>query len=393
MKTKYIKKSITIIVIFLVIFSLILLMNPLKGQQKNFYFDYDKEDKVEIFEKGQINWTKNYILSKASNEISLIDQNNYSYLESIINDTGEEALENLFGIIRHIKIDDYRTIGSLLKRESIGEKNLSIIFKNSAKVLEPIFITNTKFEVTAKMPIYGSNSLSSAIYEQFLVKDDFKNKLNPAASTRDKEYSKIIIDVRGMGFEPAIFPRVFYEECKDKHKYINCEYIILSQKLGKILAEEKKQEDIGKTKNEENNEDEELSEPYENNDNENIEAYESEVNIESFLEKDEKYKIMDTIKKEQKLFYGPEYITNDVRETSYYIRYISDPYKYKDEIWFKYKEDRYKSTRLAYFTKALKVEGEIKSNIILSKADVDRFVTREENLEMILNGEIYILTD
>lgn len=376
---KYIKKTVTIISIFLVVILLSFMINPLKGQQKNFYFDYNKEDKVEIFDKGQINWTKNYILARASNEISLIDQNDYSFLESIINETGEVALENLFGIIRLIKVDDYRTIGSLLKRESIGGKNLSIIFKNSAKVLEPIFITNTKFEVTAKMPIYGNNSLSSAIYEQFLVQNDFKNKFDHSASTRDKEYSKIIIDVRGMDFEPVIFPRIFYEECKNNDRYINCEYTMLSEKLKTLMTNENDNDNAGTEKQ---------------NDNDNTKTFKSEVDIEGFMDTDNKDKVnTNTINTEKILFYGPEYIVKDIREEYNYIRYISDPYKYKDEIWFKYKEDRYKSTKLAYFTKAVKVDGEIKSNIILSKADINRFVTRESNMEMILKGDIYILTD
>ncbi len=159
--------------------------------------------------------------------------------------------------------------------------------------------------------------------------------------------------------------------------------------MKKILAEEDEKLDNSE---EENNVKEKEPNQDKDNKNENIDTYESEVNIESFLKRGEKQGLS-KIEKQQKLFYGPEVITNDIRETSSYIRYISDPYIYKDEIWIKYKEDRYKSTRLAYLTKALEIDGEIKSNIILSKSDIDRFVTREENLEMILNGGIYILTD
>lgn len=286
------------------------------AQQNNFYFDYSRSDKVEMFPDGQINWTKNYILAKVTAEVSLIQQNDYSYFESVINKTEEKALEKLFGILRNIKVDDYRKIADVFKKRDEVAKQLSIIFKKSAKILEPIFITNTKFEVTAKISIYGANSLSSVLYELFIVDNDLMNRFDTSTSVRNTEYNKIIIDIRDMGFNTAIFPRIFYLDDKNNDG---------------------------------------ISEKY--------------------------------------LLYGPEVITEDIRKESYYIRYINDSFYFKDEIWVKYKEDYYNKLKLAYFTSALKIDGELMTDIIISKADANRFFTKKSNLETFLSGNIYLLTD
>ncbi|MFW5799702.1 MAG: hypothetical protein ACOCV8_02710, partial [Spirochaetota bacterium] len=157
---RYFINSKNIVKILMFVFVIIVpsFIGLLFSQQTNFYFNYSNGDKIVIYEDGQINWTRNYVQAKETTEISLIEQNDYSYFESVIKETGEDALEKLFGLLRHIKIDDYRTIGDIINRGNTAREQLSMVFKNSAKVLEPIFVTNTKFEVTARIPIYGPNS-------------------------------------------------------------------------------------------------------------------------------------------------------------------------------------------------------------------------------------------
>ncbi len=338
------------------------------AQQINFYLDYSKSDKVELFENGQINWTKNYVLATESNEISLIEQNDYSYSEAVISQTSESALERLYGIVRKMKIDDYRTIDDVLRINDMSNagKKLSIIFKGSVKVLEPIFITNTKFEVTAKIPIYGQNSLSSALYELFITNESLTDKFDGAASIRNNEYNKVIIDVRGMGFNPVIFPRIFYEDCTTEE----CKYKLLNQRV--VQIENVKEESIERV----------------------VIIKEGDTYkvvkriIEPIKETQAPEKIMENI-----LFYGPELVPEEARKSNVYIKYFADPFLFKDEIWTKYKVDKYEKTKLAFFISALRVEGELMSDIIISKSDVARLKTRLSNLDMILSGNLYILTD
>jgi hypothetical protein len=196
-------------------------------------------------------------------------------------------------------------------------------FKKYSKILEPIFITNTKIEVTAQIPIYGANSLASSLYELFLLEDEtLYDKLNSHLSLRNIEYNKLIIDVRGMDYNPSIFPRIYYEKC------VNDECI---------------------------------------------------------------YHLSNDTEKED--FYIPEIIPIDIRETNQYIRYFKDPYRYKDEIWIKYKSDLSNTKKMTYYTSALRIVGENNSDIILHRSDAERFLTKESNIEMILDGNIYILTD
>lgn len=285
------------------------------AQQSNFYFDYKRGDKVEQLRGGQINWSKNYVIAKAENEISLIEQKDYSYSESIISETGEDVLESLFGIIRDIKLDDYRRIDYILKNNHDAGRDLSIMFKNSTRVLEPIYTTNTKFEVTAKIPIYGPNSISQALYGLYINNEDLLDKVDPNLSLKNNKFNKIIIDVRGLGFNPSIFPKIYYyEESADG-------------------------------------------------------------------------------KKEKVLFYGPELVNDEYREKSIYIQYFNDSFKYKDEIWVKYKSDYYSPTLMAYFTSALAVDGELGTDLIISKVDAYRFLCSRENIEMILEGNIFLLTE
>ncbi len=295
----------------------------ISAQQNNFYLNFDRGDKVVTFTNGQINWSSNQILATASSEISLVDQKNYSYRESIIKKTGEEAREKLFQIVNKIKVDNYRDIRYVIDSNKEIGKKLSMTFKNYSKILEPIFITNTKIEVTAQIPIYGTNSLASSLHELFLLEDEtLYDKLTTHESLRNIEYNKLIIDVRGMDYNPSIFPRIFYEKCTTDE----CIYNI-------------------------------------SNDKENID------------------------------FYIPEIIPIEIREKKQYVRYFKDPYRYKDEIWIKYKTDVANSKKMAYYTSALRIEGENNSDIILHRSDAERFFTKESNIEMLLNGNIYILTD
>jgi hypothetical protein len=295
----------------------------ISAQQYNFYLDYQRGDKVVNFPNGQINWSKNLVIATASSDITLVEQKDYSYRESIIKNTGEKARENLFQIIINLKVDNYRDIKFVMDEEKEIGKNLSMTFKKYSTVLEPIFITNTKIEVTAQIPIYGTNSLAQALYDLYLLEDEsFGDKFDPNLSLRNIEYKKLIIDVRGMNFNPSIFPRIYYEVCDD----VECRY-----------------------------------------------------NLSSNMRKEK--------------FYLPEIIPLNIRNRNNYISYYKDPFRYKDEIWISYKADILTNENMSYYTAALRIEGENNTDIVIHKSDAERFFTKQSNIDMILDGNIFILTD
>ncbi len=320
MKIKNILRKIVIISAVMIISSF---MTTVSAQQGNFYLNHDIGDKFVSYENGQINWSKNLVIAAAREEISLVNQRNFSFRESLIKNTTLRAKENLYQIIMNMDIDDYRSVKKVMEGDQNIKSSFSMMFDQNIKMLEPIFVSNTIIEVTVQIPIYGEGSISSSFIDLYTPDaKSIKSKLDAGLSIRDTEYSRIIIDVRGMDFNTGIFPKIYYDKCNS----VECE-LGLSQEY---ITEE---------------------------------------------------------------LYSPNLIPIEQRKTNYYIRYTSDPFKYKDEIWTGYKKENTRKEKMAFYISALRVEGENNTDVVIHQADAERLLVNYNNIETMLSGNIVILSD
>jgi hypothetical protein len=139
-----------------------------------------------------------------------------------------DAYRNLAEYVEGVKIDSETTVeNSMVLNDTIRTK-VSALVKN-ARVISEKVNTDGSYIVTVEMPIYGSMSLASAVfdYKQNNPVVPFPNpsaqppvpaRQQPGQSVQQQPlyqgnaYTGLVIDCRGLGLEPVMSPVVYNDK-------------------------------------------------------------------------------------------------------------------------------------------------------------------------------------
>ncbi|OLC80948.1 MAG: hypothetical protein AUI96_02895, partial [Nitrospirae bacterium 13_1_40CM_3_62_11] len=102
------------------------------------------------------------------------------------------ALRNLLEIVKGVRVDGESVTDAYLVKNDVIRTQVSG-FIQGAQIIKTVAHPDGTVEVTVKMPVWGSESLVSALLNE------------------KEGYTGIVIDARGMGVNPACFPEVLDE--------------------------------------------------------------------------------------------------------------------------------------------------------------------------------------
>ena len=116
------------------------------------------------------------------------------------------ALRNLLEIVKGVRVDGESVTDAYLVKNDVIRTQVSG-FIQGAQIVKTVAHPDGTVEVTVKMPVWGSESLVSALLNEKAMQS---YTLSPEADTK-QGYTGIVIDARGMGVNPACFPEVLDE--------------------------------------------------------------------------------------------------------------------------------------------------------------------------------------
>lgn len=182
---------------------------------------------VEVMEKGSINWTKGVFQAKGTGLPSekKTAKNSLSPMDA----ARENALGNLYDVIKRVRIDSRKTVGDLIQdNNAIEAEVLNMI--NHAKLVEPIkYLSDRSVEVTVEMNLNGG-------FSQLILPREIKHvesiktvkpvqqssvsdigKAPPAAIPQNSAmvYTGLIVDARGLKVKPAMVPIIMDEDKRE----------------------------------------------------------------------------------------------------------------------------------------------------------------------------------
>ena len=118
------------------------------------------------------------------------------------------ASRNLLELIEGIRVDSETIVENyIVKSDTIKEQVSG--FVRSARVIKERNFPDGSVEVFLAMPLWGKNSLTSA-----LLTNQPMSQVALSENNSDEGYSGIIIDTRGLGVQPATLPLVLDENGK-----------------------------------------------------------------------------------------------------------------------------------------------------------------------------------
>src|SRR5438094_311021 len=116
------------------------------------------------------------------------------------------ALRNLLEIVKGVRVDGESVTDAYLVKNDVIRTQVSG-FIQGAQIVKTVAHPDGTVDVTVKMPVWGSESLVSALLNEKAMQS---YTLSPEADTK-QGYTGIVIDARGMGVNPACFPEVLDE--------------------------------------------------------------------------------------------------------------------------------------------------------------------------------------
>lgn len=118
----------------------------------------------------------------------------------------DDALRRILASLREVPVDSKASIGDLVSTsEDLASRLEETVVENIREVGEPRYPGTGTVEIDAEMALTGN------VTDMFLP--EVEEKSSTASSSG--EYSGLVIDVRGLGFHPAIAPRVLDEDGRE----------------------------------------------------------------------------------------------------------------------------------------------------------------------------------
>jgi hypothetical protein len=208
-----------------------------------------KGDLIEPQGPGQINWTQNIIRAKGWGIIDTTLPKPQAKLMAI-RAAQVVAQRNLLEIIKGVRVVSETRVQDLMMKSDYIYTRIEGIVKGAQMVGEPVE-KDGMIEVELAISIYDSNGIAPVIQKEIGKKLESFPSLTDKEKEEIKKISGVIVDARGTGAKPAIFPRIVDEKGNvlfDPSEYYNPNDPNF-QKIFKIVTlteEELKETEIGK---------------------------------------------------------------------------------------------------------------------------------------------------
>jgi hypothetical protein len=164
------------------------------------------EEVIEPVGFGKINWTTGWIVAKglgippakATPNQARASAERAGYLV---------ALRNLLEIINGVRVDSETVAESYLTRNEMIRTQVSG-FVRGAQIVKTEAQPDGSVEVTVKMPLWGGNSLLTALLTEKTPahRESFPEPQSPEG------YTGLVIDTRGLEIKPACFPEILDQQ-------------------------------------------------------------------------------------------------------------------------------------------------------------------------------------
>lgn len=163
---------------------------------------------------GLVNWSAGYVEASGTAAIPAQNMGRISARPAAVHDARLAAGRNLLEITKSIAVDSLTTVGALTAGNEIVSVCVEGLIRKAVQT-SLLYLPDGTVEVTLRMPLYGE--LSRALTPSRIEKRTFaffptKSRAMPdEAKTAGRAPSGLIIDARGLGFLPAIWPRLYSE--------------------------------------------------------------------------------------------------------------------------------------------------------------------------------------
>lgn len=166
-------------------------------------------ESVEKYGQSTINWSVGYIeamgLGASPDSATAKIQNRPITLRA----AKEMASRNLAEIVRMVQVDSSAKLVNLIAQNSALNTQVNALIQN-AIVADQQFMPDGTVEIKLRIALY--RELGQAIYPLLVVaKQEASAPATPGAAT----FTGIVVDARGTGARPAIFPKILDEDGKE----------------------------------------------------------------------------------------------------------------------------------------------------------------------------------
>lgn len=168
---------------------------------------YEKEDTgfkalVQKFPHGELNWEDGYLLVKGSAKKSGTDAKSIAMARRAAQvDAYGLALQMVSGI----NFDPRETLKARMKKVPAIEYKIKGLIRG-AEVFEESSLDKNTYQVTIKVPLRGIKGIQRAFTETMDLKSP-----TPKKAAGDF-YTGVVVDARGLGAKPALFPEIVDEK-------------------------------------------------------------------------------------------------------------------------------------------------------------------------------------
>lgn len=185
---------------------------PTVGQSNK----YLNNQVVQVFPKGNINWTMQYVEAKG---IGIIDRTLYKKKElakeMALKAAKADAQKNLFETLKNLNVVAETTIEDVVSNNDETNAKLEALIQNAEMVGKP-FETDVREEVTLRIPLYSVTGVAQILLETardiidyIQVTDAQQNTpvVKPSPQTNSATGAKsLVFNLNGKKIEPSMFP-------------------------------------------------------------------------------------------------------------------------------------------------------------------------------------------
>ncbi len=194
---------------------------------------------VQPFPHGELNWRDGYLLAKGAAKLDAKDEKSKAKAKRAARlDAYGIALQMVSGI----NFDPEETVEQRIKRAPRVEYSLRGLIRGAEVVDEEA--KDGIYQVTIKVPLRGIKGVQQAFLDNMKVEPP-KGPVKEAE--KDDVYTGVIVDARGIGLDPAVFPEVVDESGEPVYSLQMIEPSALKQRgAAAYVTGEKEDMDEGK---------------------------------------------------------------------------------------------------------------------------------------------------
>lgn len=179
------------------------------------------------YENGFVNWTSGYIyaIGKASPLKPKKNKQNKTHLKSVPTKAKENAINNIIDVFKQIKINTSLTVGKHAAKKAVIMAGL-IKNANDAQVVTQYYTSLLDVQIVIRMSMYGG-FLQLVLPEEIIQISKIQLEEN-LQKTKQGQYTSLIINAKGIGLEPVLYPVIINEEGKDIYSsvFISREFVV-----------------------------------------------------------------------------------------------------------------------------------------------------------------------